>query len=62
MHSNVEDVPLKFNPSLRAKATSAAKQASDNPENVMEVEILQKVIVRENLLEELKKLLATKLT
>ncbi|MEC8391647.1 MAG: hypothetical protein VXZ58_02055, partial [Actinomycetota bacterium] len=60
IHSSFEDVPLKMNPSLRAKATSAASSSkqSGGSENVMEVEILQKVIVRENLLEELKKLLA----
>ena len=59
IHRTFEDVPIKFNPSLRAKATSAASSTGAvNAENVEEVEILQKVIVRENLLEELKKLLS----
>ena len=53
VHSNVEDVPLKFNPSLRAKATSAARNRRRTTK-CDGVEILQKVI-EENLLEELKR-------
>ena len=59
-----EEVPLKFNPTLRMKA-QAAKSAGTagtavqdkGSENLAEIEILQKVIVRENLLSELKRLL-----
>lgn len=53
LHTNFENVPLKLRPSLRTKAMmmSASKDA------LSEVEILQKVVVRENLLGELRKLL-----
>eukprot|EP00605_Chrysophyceae_sp_TOSAG23-4_P002502 GSChrysophyteH1.ASY1.ANO1.2765.1 assembled CDS len=61
-----EEVPLKFNPTLRAKAASAAGHTAvagsrgggkGAVENLAEIEVLQKVIVRENLLAELKRLL-----
>jgi len=56
LQSKFDQAPVKFNnPSLRAKAGAAA--ASGGPESLAEVEILQKVIVRENLLSELQKLL-----
>ena len=47
---------MKMNPVCVLKATSAASSSkqSGGSENVMEVEILQKVIVRENLLGNLK--------
>ena len=54
MQSKFDEVPQKFNPSLRTKAQQAS---ASGPESLAEVEILQKVIVRENLLAELQKLL-----
>ena len=53
LQSKFENVPLKLTPSLRAKAVSSVA----GPESMAEVEILQKVIVRENLIGELHKLL-----
>lgn len=46
-------VPVKLRPTLRAQAVGAL----NNKESLAEVEILQKIIVRENLLNELGKLL-----
>lgn len=56
LQSKFDEVPSKFNPAptLRVKATGAA---TSGPESLAEIEILQKVIVRENLLGELQKLL-----
>jgi hypothetical protein len=58
LQSKFDEVPTKYNnQSLRAKATGASSAAAMGPESLAEVEILQKVIVRENLLHELQKLL-----
>jgi hypothetical protein len=64
LNNTFEDVPLKFNPTLRAKAQAASSTAAGTRqsgkggiENLAEIEVLQKVIVRENLLTELKRLL-----
>ena len=57
MQSKFDEVPQKFNPSLRTKAQQAGGPGGSGPESLAEVEILQKVIVRENLLAELQKLL-----
>jgi hypothetical protein len=51
LKSSFSDIPIKMTPSLREKASLMANQDS-----MAEVEILQKVIVRENLLDELRKL------
>lgn len=53
LENNFKDVPLKLNPSLRYKAMESSAQQ----EAMAEVEILQKIIVREGLLAELHKLL-----
>lgn len=53
LQSKFEDVPLKLKPSLRAKAMSLHGPR----EALAEVEILQKVVVRENFVAELMKLL-----
>lgn len=48
-----EDIPIKESATLREKAVAAAVRQ----ESLTEVEILQKIIVRENLITELQKLL-----
>lgn len=70
--SKFEDVPIKLTPSLREKATLNVSSSSHKPSssaasarsrqgrqdtNMAEVEILQKVIIRENLVGELHKLI-----
>ena len=65
--SKFEDVPVKLTPSLREKATrnvapkssaaSTRSEASRSDTNMAEVEILQKVIIRENITGELHKLI-----
>ena len=70
LSNTFEEVPLKFNPTLRMKAqasssrggvggggSSNAYASKGSADNLAEIEILQKVIVRENLLSELKRLL-----
>ena len=56
--TNFEEVPTRFNPTLRNKAKTQLMSNDGAKENVAEIEVLQKVIVRENLLEELRKLLS----
>lgn len=56
LENNFRDVPLKISPSLRYKAMEALPENSKQ-EAMAEVEILQKIIVREGLLGELHKLL-----
>lgn len=53
MKKKFEDIPIRETPSLREKASMVALET----ESVGEVEILQKIIVRENLLNELRTLL-----
>ena len=62
LKSKFDDVPLRLNPSLRAKAISNVMNSDGSgavggAQTPAEVEILQKVIVRENILGELHKLL-----
>jgi len=66
LSNSFEEVPLKFNPTLRMKAQASAGKGAGgsssyagkgSADNQTEIEILQKVIVRENLLSELKRLL-----
>lgn len=52
MRKKFDDIPIRREPSLREKANSIALES----ESVAEVEILQKIIVRENFITELKKL------
>jgi fructose-bisphosphate aldolase class 1 len=49
-----EDIPLRETPTLREKAKALAAVES---ESVSEVDILQSIIIRENLLKELESLL-----
>lgn len=56
LENKFQDVPLRMNPSLRYKAMEAINQPT-NREALAEVEILQKIIVREGLLNELNKLM-----
>jgi len=58
LENNFKDVPVKINPSLRYKAMESFGPTSKN-DAMAEVEILQKIIVREGLLAELHKLLKT---
>lgn len=53
MKSHNDSVPLKLKPSLRSQALSSI----NNTKSLAEIEILEKIIVRENLLSELNKLL-----
>ena len=53
LKSSFDDVPLKLTPSLRDKAGHAIQ----TKETAEEIEIIQKIIVRENLLDELNRLL-----
>ena len=55
LENNFKDVPIKISPSLRYKAMEALPENSKQ-EAMAEVEILQKIIVREGLLGELRKL------
>ena len=55
LENNFKDIPLKMNPSLRYKAMESLQNSKQ--EAAAEVEILQKIIVREGLLSELHKLL-----
>jgi len=55
IQSKYEDVPLKVSPSLREKASRETTKI----DNAQELEILQKIVVRENFLNELNKLLNT---
>lgn len=62
LKSKFDDVPIRLNPTLRAKAisnvmNSDGSTAVGGAQTPAEVEILQKVIVRENILGELHKLL-----
>lgn len=59
VESTFQDVPLKVNVSLRTKAMNAMVK-QNNQDAYAEVEILQKIIIRENLLRELHKLVKTK--
>jgi len=57
LQSKFEDTPIKFTPSLREKAATEVSQRQVEDTNMAEVEILQKVIIRENILAELHKLI-----
>jgi hypothetical protein len=53
LKSKFEDVPLKMNPSFRTKAANII----GNDDAAVEIEILQKIVIRENFLNELRKLI-----